>query len=116
MIEMKERIQCAAVWVDTGKADPPRRSFSYPKTGLMFCGWRHGDCFTNMFAWADLLPPDERERIGYHQGFMTSTGRFVNRAEAVPIAQNADQMYGRSSNDWKRTSPEFTCLTSEDIY
>jgi hypothetical protein len=106
-----ERILCAAIWVDTGKAEPPRRTYTYPKTGLLFTGWRHCDCFVTLDAWADLLPSGERKRIGeeqiagLHQGFLTSRGRFVDRKEAMTIARAAGQ-----------TNKTKVSLTSEDIY
>ncbi len=106
-----ERILCAAIWVDTGEAEPPRRSYSYPKTGLVFCGWRHGDCFTTLNAWASGLAGGERQRIGKeqlagrHQGFLTSNGRFVDRKEAMIIARTAEQ-----------TSVTKSELFSEDLY
>ena len=112
--EVTERILCAAVFVETGKADPPRRSYAYPKTGLMFCGWRHGDCFCTMESWWEGLLPEEQEAVCElnpegtpysQQGFLTSTGRYVNREDAAKIATAAGQIPGP-----KRT------LFSEDLY
>lgn len=105
-----EHILCAAIWVDTGKAEPPRRSYTYPKTGLMFTGWRHSDCFTTLNAWKDLLDNHAREEMeeqlaGKIQGFMTSIGRFVTREEAATIAHIA-----------KQTKKLLSGLTSEDLY
>jgi hypothetical protein len=106
-----ERILCAAIWVDTGLAEPPRRSYTYPATGLLFCGWRHGDCFTALNAWADLLPAEERACVGEeqiagrHQGFLTSRGRFVDRQEAMEIARAAGQTMAMGET-----------LYSEDLY
>lgn len=45
-----ERITTAAIYVDDGKTVPARRSHAYPATGLVFAGWRHGDCFTTLHA------------------------------------------------------------------
>jgi hypothetical protein len=92
-----EHVLCAAIWVDTGKSDPPRRTYAYPKTGIVFAGWRHPDCFVAIGAWAELLPPEERDRLkeqiaGRNQGFVTSNGRFVDRAEATQIAILAGQV------------------------
>jgi hypothetical protein len=96
-----EFILCAAIYVDTGKAEPPRRSYAYPATGLVFTGWRHGDCFTGMEAWASRLSEaevaeieaiQEHQLIGYHQGFLTSMGRYVDREEAAKIAFAAGQI------------------------
>ena len=106
-----EFILCAAIYVDTGKAEPARRSYAYPATGLVFSAWRHGDCFTTMMAWAERLTPEERAAIGdeqlagRHQGFLTSTGRFVDRQEAMKIAVSAGQ-----------TAASKTDLFSEDLY
>lgn len=111
MSAVAERILCAAIYVDTGKAEPPRTTYAYPKTGLLFAGWRHSDCFTTLNAWKELLSIEERERIGEeqfagrHQGFLTSRGRFVNRAEAMLIARAAGQ-----------TQSEKQDLFSEDLY
>lgn len=108
---MGERILCAAIWVDTGEADPPRRTYAYPKTGIMFCGWRHCDCFVPLTAWASRLSPEERARIGeaqfagLHQGFLTSRGRYVDREEGMTIAKAAGQ-----------TDSTKTDLFSEDLY
>lgn len=106
-----ERVLCAAIWVDTGEAEPPRRSYAYPATGLVFCGWRHSDCFTTLNAWSDRLTPEERARIGeeqfagLHQGFLTSRGRFVDRVEGMAIARAFGQ-----------TDSKKSMLFSEDLY
>lgn len=106
-----ERILCAAIWVDTGKAEPPRSSYAYPRTGLLFCGWRHGDCFTALAAWADGLRFWERRRLreqlaGRNQGFLTSRGRYVDRDEGLRVARAAGQVGDLVGG----------CLTSEDLY
>lgn len=108
-----ERILCAAVYIDTGEADPPRRSYTYPSTGLVFSGWRHSDCFVAMDAWSSRLSDREREEIGAqalagrNQGFLTSLGRYVDRHEALAIAIAADQV---------RLRPGKETLYSEDLY
>lgn len=61
----QERILCAAIYVDTGLEEPARRSHAYPRTGLVFSGWRHGDCFTTMNAWGALLSDDERYIVNH---------------------------------------------------
>ena len=131
---MSERILCAAIWVDTGKAEPPRRSYSYPKTGLVFGAYRHGDCFTAVHAWYAQLSWLGRWRLlkrqsdmiswwrfwrkpwyhawlgiaGRHQGFITSQGRFVDRDEGFEIAKVAGQLIRDRRGEG--------CLTSEDLY
>lgn len=106
-----EYILSAAIFVETGLSVPVRRSYTYPETGIMFCSWRHGDCFVALNAWADLLPKEERERIGEAniagrvQGFLTSKGRFVDRREAAHIAWMSRQIPNQKSE-----------LFSEDLY
>lgn len=113
-----ERVLCAAIYVDTGLAEPPRRSHTYPATGLVFAGWRHADCFTLLDAWFVLLDEHERIRIdaihphqlmGSRQGFLTSCGRFVDRREAWKVAVSAGQVEDVEN-------PERGILTSEDLY
>jgi len=96
-----ETILCAAVFVETGEAEPPRRSYAHPKTGLIFPGWRHGDCLMLVDAWWRLLSEDERSRIEAlngdgcpwgNQGFLTSKGRYVDRKVGAVIAIDADQI------------------------
>lgn len=101
-----ERVLCAAIWVDTGKEED-RRSYSYPKTGLVFGAWRHSDCFTTLNAWLAGLSDADMAAYGNkcHQGFITSTGRFVGRREASAIAFAAGQ-----------TNVDTGRLHSEDLY
>ena len=97
-----EHILCAAIWYDDGieRAHLPRNI----KTGIVACGWRHGNCFTVLNA---MFP--NREYIGHtvgdNQGFLTSKGRYVNRKEAGDIAFKAGQI-----------SKENDFLFSEDLY
>jgi len=106
----QETIRCAAIYVDDG-LDHQRMSYSYPETGLVFCGWRHSDCFTTLRAWMHGLTAEEIRRIGCEQiagklqGFLTSTGRFVDRVEAAMIARNAGQIASKTES-----------LDSEDLY
>lgn len=106
-----EYILCAAIWIDTGKAEPPRRTYTYPATGLVFAGWRHADCWVALSSWLAHLSEresealDEQERAGKHEGFITSTGRFVDREDAGCIAFIAEQV-----------SRDGLWLTSEDLY
>jgi hypothetical protein len=109
-----ERILAAAIYVDTGKAEPSRSSYAYPETGLVFAGWRHGECFMLLHAWSARLWFWERwaiERIqpyqlrGRNQGFITSRGRYVDREEAGRIAFEVGQ-----------TDRLLSSLTSEDLY
>lgn len=117
--EALERILCAAIYVDTGKAEPPRRSYGYPATGLVFAGWRHSDCFTLLDAWASRLSAEEKIQIeaihphqlnGRNQGFLTSKGRYVDRREGWDIAMRAGQLRDNLEKRGGRV------LCSEDLY
>ena len=105
-----ERILCAALYIDDGANHNPR-SHNYPKTGLVFLGWRHGDCFQVMREWQKGLESWQHDRVteeqwaGRDQGFMTSRGRYVDRQEARLIAYAAGQV-DRDVGD----------LFSEDLY
>lgn len=106
-----EYVLCAAIWIDTGKAEPERRSYTYPATGIVFGGWRHSDCYVAVNAWVARLTDTEREIIGEeglhgrHQGFITSIGRFVDRDVAGRLAFTAGQV-----------DRDGLHLTSEDLY
>lgn len=135
-----ERVLCAAIYCDDGKADPARGSRNYPPTGLVFGGYRHSDCFTALLSWSEHLTPDEREAVnrrdaaaahggaasenwtdaqvkaaregvrGFNQGFLTTKGRFVSREEAFDIAERTGQL-PEELRGRKQGS-----LTSEDLY
>lgn len=112
-----ERVLCAAIYVDTGRKEAPQQSYAYPETGLVFAGWRHNDCFSTLNAWRSGLSEEEVERIeaifphqllrGRRQGFLTSKGRFVTRAEGGAIAKAAGQVGPDHPGDF---------LTSECVY
>lgn len=113
--DIPEFILCAAVWVDTGKEEYPAKfSRNHPRTGLVFSGWRHGDCIGLAQAYGQKLSKEERERIGEeelagrNQGFLTSRGRFVGREEARKIAEARGQIVrGREAGE---------ILFSENLY
>ncbi len=109
-----EYILCAALYIDNGSDKPARRSHAYPRTGMMLCAWRHGDCYVPLQTITDRLTPEERDEYdstleyclgGRYQGFLTSTGRFVDRKEAADIAYNAGQI-----------AEPLPMLTSENLY
>ena len=67
----------------------------------IFTGKRHCDCFKAIFD-AGI------EHFGEIQGFLTDTGRFVNRREAREIAVKAKQLLAGASKG--------NILHSDDIY
>ncbi len=78
-------------------------AIKYNKDNLVLTGMRHGD---PIFLRAILF--GERSIIGQTcvDGFVLNTGRFVTRAEAVPIAIESGQI----PSDFKGT------LYSEDLW
>jgi hypothetical protein len=89
---MKERIICAAIHnpEDKDMADEP----------LIYCGLRHAN-----ILWQSKLV----SRNPYHQGFLTSKGRFVDRKEGLIIALDNDQVIDHSQIRGDN-------LYSEDLY
>ncbi len=89
---MKERIICAAIH-NPAELDMAGKS-------LIYCGLRHAN-----ILWQSSLV----SRNPYHQGFLTSKGRFVDRKEALAIALENDQVMDK-------TQISGNSLYSEDIY
>ena len=106
--DVSERILCAAIHFDDGKKyDNPHRPPNV-ETGIVVCGHRHPHCFAIFGALAPMRAT-ARDRatsgIVETQGFLTSSGRFVNRADAAVIARAAHQ-----------TETKDRVLYSEDLY
>lgn len=104
-----EKILCAAIWYQeqpTAKILPTNID-----KGIVVAGHRHGHCihtFVALTGKRSVLP----ECGEYTQGFITSTGRFVNRLVAYKIAYNQNQIIGPNKG-----CPENAIgLTSEDLY
>ena len=89
---MKERIICAAIHNEGEKdmSDEP----------LIYCGFRH-----NNILWQS----EKISRNPYHQGFLTSEGRFVDRTEGLKIALENNQVLNIDDIRGKK-------LYSEDLY
>jgi len=92
MVEKQEKIVCAAIHksneVDMG---------GHP---LIYCGLRHAYI---------LWQGKHVSRNPVHQGFLTTTGRWVGREEALEIALNANQVLDVTQIRGDR-------LFSEDLY
>jgi hypothetical protein len=76
--------------------------------GKIICGRRHKDCYNTADA---LMGSGFLERERKHQGFMTSTGRFVDRTEAFIIAKANNQIVHKMFDNDSTGS-----LTSEDLF
>jgi hypothetical protein len=110
MKNTKEYILCAAVWylelpMVKGEILNNRgfRPYNVDK-GIVFSGWRHGNCIYQMVAITGLrsVPNESGPEV---QGFLTNKNRFVDREEAAQIAFDA----GQTETLLKR-------LFSEDLY
>lgn len=106
----KEYILCAAVWYLELPMVKPNvldnrgfRPYNVDK-GVVFSGWRHGNCIYQMVAITGLrsCPSESGPEI---QGFLTNKNRFVDREEAAQIAFDAGQ-----------TETLLNRLFSEDLY
>jgi len=86
-----ERILCAAI------CNP--EEFDMADKPLIYCGYRH-----NNILWQGK----HVSRNSYHQGFLTSSGRFVSREIAASIALRAKQI-----NELQFSDED---LFSEDLY
>lgn len=107
---MGERIICSAVWYKELELKKEMPSTTYlPKNidkGIVFCGFRHGQCIYSKCAITGLRDAESGE---YEQGFLTSENRFVNREEAFEIASRENQIMDLSQTRGNR-------LFSEDLY
>lgn len=110
---IQERILCAAVYVNDGE-DYGELTYAAPKRGIVFHGFRHGNCYHAMRPWLNSLPEEvRREKLNLtqedeNQGFLTSKGRYVNRQEAWVIAEAARQILPHARHPGT--------LYSEDLY
>ena len=78
--------------------------------GTIVCGRRHKDCYLtaeSLLKKQNVPQFADRE----NQGFMTSTGRYVTRAEAFKIAKANNQIIHKMFDNDSEGS-----LTSEDLY
>lgn len=87
-----EYILCAAISIPVeGKEEP-----------VVIGGYRHSSCFISALNLECIS-----YKTPYEDGFITSTGRFVDCKEAKEIARNANQLL---------REPLYDELMSEDIY
>lgn len=114
---LHETILCAAIHYDNGLEYPHQHTYGI-KTGFVLCGYRHPNIIgvlpTNVYfekidensikvAWDENCPKHET-----YQGFLTSTGRFVDRKEAAKIALASGQIEKLNYSNKE--------LYSEDLY
>jgi hypothetical protein len=111
MVNMNEKIICAAVWYKELDCKYPNMPTSVylPKNidrGVVFCGHRHGQCIYTKCALTGLSDAKSGDN---EQGFLTSKNRFVSREEALEIALRENQVIDLSQVRGDR-------LFSEDLY
>jgi hypothetical protein len=134
MKSKQEYIVCAAIWYDNGlEYKFQKQTYGVP-TGFVLCGYRHPHicdvlptnpyylekCFLNEEHNAEQVQKYEELKYKYGwqedgltrcktvQGFMTSTGRFVDRKEAWEIAVASGQIDDKGGYNKE--------LFSEDLY
>lgn len=120
-----EYLVCSAIHFDNGiEANNPHRPRNI-KTGIVFMGLRHCNCYDLMYSWSRLLLNDGlyidsnftlietmdkvKEIFGkYHkiEGFLSNHNNFYNREEALKIAKKVGQVETTISRE----------LTSEDLW
>lgn len=82
------------------------------QNGTVHMGDNHGEAYRNSYKDTGVRPIYTENG----QGFVTSTGRYVDRKEAVPIAEKAGQVVPTDKLDrLAKKSRETFGLTSEDI-
>ncbi len=96
-----EYVMCAANWIDDG-LDYDFKPFNIDK-GLVFCGWRHPQCFENS---KKSHPFSEYGKLTT-QGFLTTKNRFLTRSEALELVKENGQLEGDIIGG---------VLTSEDLW
>jgi hypothetical protein len=99
----KDKILCAAIWLDDGIWYPHQPSNI--KTGLVYCGHRHCAIFQQFKRTPEERYAALKAGLIETQGFLTEKGLFANRKQAAYIAFKAGQ-----------TKEHKTSLTSEDLY
>ena len=116
----EEYIICAAIHVQNGFKES---TIDNIKDGIIVCGRRHSDCYNILKGIiGDFQQASEYMPNRDHQGFVTSTNRYVGRAEAYQIALKAGQIEPRKIDtllsEWeqKQAKEDYEILTSEDLY
>ena len=96
-MKIKEFIICAAIWIKDGEQYEEQPEGI--DNGYVICGRRHHNCYQTI----TILKGDCNEYLNRlnlteedyrdHQGFVTSTNRYVNRKEAWKIALENNHLY-----------------------
>ena len=117
---MKEKILCAAIWVDD-KIKHEQQPINI-ETGFVICGRRHNNCYQTIKSLTGQTPNEKiggiinlltDEELRNHQGFITSLDRYVTRKEGWEIAKANDQIqFGLVSSE----NGEDSILISENLY
>jgi len=96
-----EKVLCAAIWYK--EADRPVHRPKNTPTGVVLCGYRHGDIIGQVGALTGKKHHELGESV---QGFLTSKNRFLNREEARALF-----VEGGGTPEYSETE-----LFSEDLY
>jgi len=102
-LSKKEYILCSAIYIDDGIKRKDTRCIPRNKEdGIVFCGWRHHNCFGVIYETIS----DKIDMSKAIQGFLTSKGNFLTREESKEMAYKIGQINKTISNT----------LTSEDLW
>ena len=121
-MDKKEFILCAAVWYNDGlKHEHQPKNI---EVGFVIAGRRHHNCYATAKALAgidnvirlkieNIENTMTREDYRKHQGFITSTDRYVDRKEGWEIALKNNQIqFGKEAS----TIGSESILISENLY
>lgn len=116
-MENKEFILCAAIWINDNQYHEGQPENI--EIGFVISGRRHHNCYQTIndlignvndyFKKLNISDDDYRN----HQGFITSTDRYVNRRDGFQIAKNNNQIqFGLSASE----NGDDSILISENLY
>lgn len=110
----QEYIICSAIYYNDGLIHLHQPANI--KTGFVVCGRRHHNCYKTVAAIVGLDEVIKRRLAAFEpmrddQGFLTNFDRYVNRKEAMKIAQAAGQLLNPALHEDAENE-----LTSEDLF
>jgi len=87
-----EYVMCAATWYKNFEAQA-HLPFNIG-SGVVLCGWRHGNIIGQMSALIGLrsVTNGENSTGEYKQGFLTTKNRFLTRSEALVLVKENGQL------------------------
>lgn len=112
---MKNQFEGAPIEPTGGPEHVAIAAIRHPDTGKVYTGEMHGIAIGNA---SEDYPGYSVYNQPWEEGFVTNTGRFVDRREAGEIAVKADQIKPEFKNHYetlKKVTGKNTALISEDL-